>query len=363
MDRLSDFRIKIDAIRSILKTKGFDGIEIKSQTNFSYVTRGRGFIGLASVMACASLFITNNRVVLVGENIDAQRIFDEQLLSNPDIDLMIFPWDEPDHRNVIVESFAKNLKIATEVDLEHELYEIRTRLSEYDMDAFRELGKEAATIIENICKQLKKGIREYELAGEISKQLWEKNIEPITLLVAFDGRGQKYRHPVMVENRLENYALVGICGRRNGLIVSLTRDVLLKHDAEIMDHHSKCIRVNASFWNKLKPGTSVSEVFAAGVAQYGIEGYPLEYKEHHQGGLTGFIPRELRASFESKHVIRSGEAYAFNPTLKSAKVEDTVLVTNNGLEILTYTGNYSYENCTIMGKNINVPTVFVIEGN
>lgn len=361
MDRQSDFRMKIETIRSILSKKGVDGVEIKSQANFSYVTRGRGFIGLASVMACASLFVTQNRVVLIGENIDAQRLYEEQLLSNPDIELMMFPWDEPHQRNLMIDQFAKGLKIVSESDLDNELYEIRTHLSDYDSQSFRELSREAAHIVENICKKLKKGITEYALAGELSKQLWENNIEPITLLVAFDKRGHLYRHPVMVDNHLENYALVGICGRRNGLIVSLTRDVLLKNDPEIVEKHSKCVRVNAAFWNKLVPGTPISEVFAAGVAQYGIEGYPLEYKAHHQGGLTGFIPRELRATFESKHVIRSGEAYAFNPTINGAKVEDTVLVTDTGLEILTYTGNYVYENCVLFGENVKIPTVFVVE--
>lgn len=363
MDRQKDFRIKIKAIRSILSVKGFDGVELKSQSNFSYVTRGRGFIGLASVMACASLFVTNNRIVLIGENIDAKRLYEEQLMSNPDVELVLFPWDEPEKRSVLVEKFTKGLSIATESEIENELFKIRTSLSDYDKEDLRKLSLEAALVVENICKKLKPGISEYALAGEISKQLWENNIEPITLLIAFDERALKFRHPVMTANQLENYALVGICGRRNGLIVSLTRDVLIKHDSEMIEKHEKCARINAAFWNGLIPGKQVSEVFSQGVAQYEVEGDSVEYKEHHQGGLTGFIPRELRATFESEHIVRSGEAYAFNPTFKGAKVEDTVLVTDNGLEVLTYTDNYAYETCEVGGKNIKIPTVFVIEGN
>ena len=362
MDRRTDFKMKVDAIRQILDDAGFDGVEIKSQSNFSYVTRGRGFIGLASTVACASLYILKNRIVLFGENIDAQRMYVEQLDSNQDVDLIMFPWDEPEERAIRLNSFTKDMRIANESDLETELFNLRTILSEFDREDFKLLCQTSAQVVEGICKTLKPGLSEYELAGEIAKQLWANNIEPITILVAFDERALRYRHPVMTDNRLKNYALVGICGRRNGLIASVTRDVLVNGDDEMIEKHKKCARVNAAFWSSLQPGTNVSEIFAKGVAQYGVEGVPIEHKEHHQGGLTGFVPRELRASHLSNHVVRINEAYAFNPTIQGAKVEDTVLVTENGIEILTYTGDYAYETIDIGGKSINIPTVYVMDG-
>lgn len=355
-----DFDYKINAVRQILERTGYEGVEIKSQANFSFITRGRGFVGLASTIACCSLFITTERVCLVGENIDAKRVYQEQLLSNPKVELKAFPWDEPAKRALLVSELTEGKPMAQETDIEPELFEVRTLLSEYDKEDFRSLCREAAHIVENICKKLTVGISEYELAGEISKELWSNNIEPITLLVAFDERAMQYRHPVMTGNVLKNYALVGICGRRNGMIVSLTRDVLLKPDVEIVEKHSKCIRVNAAIWNSLKIGNTVSDTFKSAIEQYALEGYPLEYKEHHQGGLTGFIPRELRASLECSHIIREGEAYAYNPTIQGSKVEDTVLVTKNGLEILTYTGSYAYESCEVNGKMVMVPTAYTI---
>lgn len=359
--RLRDFEYKVKAIRALLDKKGVHGVEIKNQANFSYITRGRGFIGLASTVACGSLFITKDRVVLLGENIDARRLFEEQLPPHPMVELMAFSWDEPDQKTSMIQSITNGLVMISESELEPELFTIRTILSEYDQADFKVLCHEAAVTLETLCKQVKPGMTEYELAGEISKAFWSQNIEPITTLVAFDERALKYRHPVMTDKRLKNYALAGICGRRNGLIVSITRDVLIEPDPIMQEKHAKCVRVNGAFWEALKPGKSVSEVFGAGVNQYGLEGYPLEHKEHHQGGLTGFIPRELRASYESTHKVRVGEAYAFNPTIIGSKVEDTVLVTEWGLENLTHTGNYAYEKCLINGLEMEMPTVWVIK--
>lgn len=360
MTRNEDFLYKIEAIRTSLKEKQFDGIEIKSQANFSLITRGRGFIGLASTLACGSLFITLDHIYLVTENIEANRLFNEQLGENPLIKVLAFPWDEPNKRAVIVGVITGGLKIASENDLETELFTLRTIMSTYDLKEYQKLCLEAAEILESICKNLKRGMSEYELAGIIAHDLWRANIEPITTLIGFDERAQLYRHPVMHGNLLKNYALVGICGRRNGLIVSISRDVLIDKDEEMMLKHAKCAMVNAAFTNRLKVGNSLEDVFINGVNQYGEQGYPLEYKEHHQGGLTGFIPREIRANAGCIHIISENEVYAFNPTIQGAKCEDTVLVTNDGVKVMTYTGNYDYVTCEIDGEKTINSTVFVI---
>lgn len=360
MKREQDFDYKIEAIRAILVEKGYSCIEIKSQALFSYITKGRGFIGIASTMACANLFITLDGIYLVGDNIDTMRIYNEQMNSNPLVKVLMYQWYEPSKRSEIVDKITNGLKVASEGDLESELFKLRTVMTPYDKEEYKKLCHDAATIVEDICKNLKSGITEYELAGEISKQFWSNDIEPITLLVAFDERALLYRHPVMVNNTLKNYALVGICGRRNGLIVSITRDVLIDRDEEMIQKHDKCVMVNAAFLNALKIDNTLEEVFENGINEYSKQGYPQEYQEHHQGGLTGYIPREMKVNFLCKHLVRENEVYAFNPTIQGAKCEDTVLVTESGIEIMTYTGNYAYKTCEIDGQQYIMPTVYVI---
>lgn len=360
MNKNDNFIYKLKEIRKILTERNFDGVEIKSQANFSFLTRGRGFIGLASAASCGSLLITLNKVYLITENIEVMRLYEEQLDENPLIELLPFPWNEGQKRQEAIDRVARNLKIASESDIEKELFGIRTLISQYDYKDYKDLCQDSTIILEDICKNIKKGITEYQLAGEISKELWTKNIEPITILIGFDERALKRRHPVMIGNVLKNYALVGICGRRNGLIVSISRDVLIDGDREMEEKHRKCAMVNAAFLNSLKIGSTLEEVFEAGVNQYEKEGYPLEYLKHHQGGLTGFIPRELRANKGCVHKVRENEAYAFNPTIQGSKCEDTVFVTQNGIENLTYTGNYSYVECNMGNEKIIVPTVYVI---
>jgi hypothetical protein len=360
MSRNNDFLLKIDKLRSSFESKGYDGVEIKSQANFSCITRGRGFIGLASTLACGSLLITSNDVFLLSENIEAKRLYVEQLEANPMIKVVEFPWDDRSMRGTIYRDITNGLKIATENELESELFKLRTILSDYDIIDYKNLSYQAASILEEICKGLRPGITEYELAGVISNEFWQANIEPITILVAFDERACLYKHPLMIGNKLRNYALVSVCGRRNGLIVSITRNAMLMADQDILDNHSRCAAVYASFIEKLKVNEKLNNIFLSGIRQYEEVGYPCEYKNHHQGGLTGYVPREMRATADCSHVVSASEAYAFNPTIKNAKCEDTVLVTPDGVEIMTYTGNYVYESIRLNGETYLIPTVLAI---
>ena len=60
-------------------------------------------------------------------------------------------------------------------------------------------------------------------------------------------------------------------------------------------------------------------------------------RNHHQGGLTGYEPREFLAIPGSQEMVVEGQAFAWNPSIAGAKVEDTILVGAAGNEIITLT--------------------------
>ena len=350
---------KLVALRTMLDDKGFAALEISSQANFSWLTRGRGFIGLASVLSCGSIIITRQKAYLVADNIEAQRLYTEQLGESPQLETVEFPWNQPKKRADIVKNIVGGGRLATESELAHQLFEMRAVMTEWDIADYRALCKEAAQILEDVVSGLSLGVSGHEVVGEISKRFWSRGIEPITMLCAFDGRALKYRHPIPHAETLENYALVAICGRRGGLIVSATRNLLLREDAGMIAHHTKCAMVDAAATAQLIPGRVLGDIYNRMVAEYARQGHPGEETFHHQGGLTGFVPRELRAVPGCSHVVRRNEVYAFNPSLQGAKCEDTILVANTGPQVMTHTGEYAYISCQIDGQEILKPTVLV----
>jgi len=86
-----------------------------------------------------------------------------------------------------------------------------------------------------------------------------------------------------------------------------------------------------------RPGRSLGEVFIEGQRTYASQGFPDEWKHHHQGGAAGYEPREFLGLPDSQDIVAAGQAYAWNPSIRGAKVEDTILVGETGNEIITLT--------------------------
>ena len=81
---------------------------------------------------------------------------------------------------------------------------------------------------------------------------------------------------------------------------------------------------------------TTGEAFAAGIAAYGRAGFDRdEWRRHHQGGAAGYAGRDPRGTPAVTDPVQVDQAFAWNPTAAGAKVEDTVLVRADGIEVLT----------------------------
>lgn len=358
---LKDFREKVEKLRSVIKKEEMKGLIINNQNHFSWLTGGRGFIGLAATGACGSLIVTLDKVYLVAENIEATRLYKEQLGENPDIIVKEYPWQTPDKKMEIIEEICPSKDLLDEGSISSQMFQLRTVMSHYDIVRYREICKTTASTLEDICHTLKKGMSEYDLAGQISQKMWENNLEPITILIGFDDRALNYRHPVPTDKKLENYALVAVCTRRNGLIASATRMVALNDPGEEMMKRQKVAAyVDSVLAANTKPGNKLGDVFDKAVDAYASKDFDGEWKFHHQGGLTGYMPRELKGMSGVNHIVKTNEVYGWNPSVQGAKSENTLLVTEDGTENLTHTGNYDYITIEIDGKKYIQDNILIL---
>jgi antitoxin VapB len=96
-----------------------------------------------------------------------------------------------------------------------------------------------------------------------------------------------------------------------------------------------CAKVDAGFITSTRPGETLGSIFERAISVYANEGYPDEWKKHHQGGAAGYEPREYLGLPGSTDVVSAGQVYAWNPSITGYKSEDTILVGENGNEVLT----------------------------
>ena len=129
--------------------------------------------------------------------------------------------------------------------------------------------------------------------------------------------------------------MVACCGRRFGLVASTTRIVAFSPLGSDSELYRNLLEVEREFLDASMPGAGLAETFSKGTAGYDAHGFdPDEWRRHHQGGITGFNPRELIANGRSELTLRSGMAVGWNPSAAGFKVEDTTLVTATGAEPL-----------------------------
>ena len=92
-----------------------------------------------------------------------------------------------------------------------------------------------------------------------------------------------------------------------------------------------------------RPGRTWADALAAGQAGYREAGFDGEWREHVQGGPIGYLSREfdvVPGTEGAAQTIAAGTAFAWNPTVRGAKSEDTFVVTRSGPRPVTYTADW-----------------------
>jgi Xaa-Pro aminopeptidase len=331
MNRLEECTYKVNKVRTMLDETDCAGIIIRKQANFSWITAGgRAFIGLASEAACAAIVITTNGVYLAGNTIEVPRLLVEELPQGF-VEPITLPWrDDGTMDTALQQRFGK---LSSDAEQDGWFRDNRVILLQSEAERYAKLGRAAAEALEESCASLKPGMTEQEGAGKISERLWAAGIEPITLLVAANGRSERVRHFVPTGEKINDGVICSICARSGGLIASATRIVAFKKG--FARHYHALLRVEQAAFEATFPGTTFGDVLQAIIDGYAENGLPGEWENHHQGGLTAYLAREVRVDPGCRKTVRTGHAFAWNPSAAGAKCEDTVFLDEQGIRPLT----------------------------
>jgi Xaa-Pro aminopeptidase len=342
MDRVQEFEAKLSKVRGLLEERSLEVIVLSRRSNFAWLTGGgQNHVGVTTDFGAASLFIEHHQVLLQSSNIESARLMEEECAGLP-----LVPWVFDWSTDAIAAFNSRRLQGAPYgtdggpwgggVDLSNDLMRLRHPLMPAEVDRYRQLGGDAEQAMSEACYSLRPGMTEFQAAALLTGKCLERGIEATVRLVAFDERIDRFRHPIPTVKTLVKRALMVLGARRQGLIVSLSRMVSLGPiDSELRRKHDSVCRVDTVLNLHSNPGQSLSGILKAGITQYDKEGFPEEWHLHHQGGLTGYEGRDIRATPRNDYVLNSPTAVAWNPSITGTKSEDTFLVTEKGPENLT----------------------------
>lgn len=280
------------------------------------------------------LLVTADHEWLVTDVIEGPRLRDEEPLAG-DYTIVEHRWTA-EAGNELLSELADGATVAEAADLG--IDELRPVLDADAIDRYRALGRDTRAAFDETIAALTPTTTEREAAAQLAAAAWRRHGHVPVLLVAGADRLPRYRHPLATDALLGGRAMLVACVERGGLYASLTRivdfdepspDTVRRQAAT--DELLARVRDEAT-----QPGRTLGEVFGDLRRFYADAGFPDEWERHHQGGIAGYKSREVIATPDDPTVIRSGMAFAWNPSVAGAKSEETFVLHEGGVpEVLT----------------------------
>jgi len=333
---MSAFNQRLQPLRELMKEKGLDCFVLRRNPNLAWAIAGRAHVPTTIDMACFDLIITQDSATAITNVVEAPRLIAEELPS--EVSVKTIKWSEG--RDPLLPTGPKvgsDQLGADRIDLGVEVEMIRASLIESDLGRFKEICVDAAVALGNAMKQVESSDREIDVAGLITHSLWQADLEVAFLGVAGQDRVHKFRHPLPTVAVVGSRVSASICAKRKGLIASVTRIVTFGEVTEQMvSDYTSIYKVEAALLDATIVGKPFSDPINAAIAAYPANGFDAdEWTKHHQGGPTGFLPRDWPANQTSSRLIAHKQPIAWNPTGKGWKAEDTIVATTSGVELLT----------------------------
>jgi antitoxin VapB len=337
---MTEIELKLIQVRKLLEARALNGVLLERVSNFAWLTGGASsYVNTATDTGAASLLVTQEAGYVLTNNIEAPRLEQEEPLGATGFRVWVAPWYQP---HAAAAEMMRNMRLGADVarpgavDLAADLARLRLTLTPGEAARFRELGRICAGAMDAAIREVRPGMTELEIAGLLSKATLDRGALPIVNLIATDERIFRFRHPLPTGKAMERYAMLVLCGRKHGLVASVTRLVHFGPlSAELRRKAEACANVDATFIARTRPGARVADVFRAATDAYAAQGFPDEWQLHHQGGPAGYEPREYVATPDSTEVAAANQVYAWNPSITGVKSEDTILVGAAGNEVLT----------------------------
>jgi Xaa-Pro dipeptidase len=347
-----------------MQQKKLAGIMLTQVRNFEWATGGVGDnqVGRASEVGAASLLhAKDGRKLVIAAHSEIPRLIEDGL-GRLHYEAVESPWYEkqPDVGKLLGLSGTIGSDIEREGCTTVNVSSLRYQMTDAEILKYRALGQQSAEAVEEVTRQVKPGMTERQIEAMISNALMQRGIRPTVLLIGSDDRIFRFRHALPSDRTVEKYAMVNICGKKWGLVSSVTRFVHFGAlDAELKMKLHAAATVNSKYAHALKAGAKIPDIFKQATEWYAELGYPGEWKFHHQGGATGYGEREYLITPELTEVVLDHQAFAMNPTVQGAKAEDTILVQGDKTENLTATKNWPQIKVKVGGREYESPDILI----
>lgn len=343
-----------DAIRSIRASHDDAPLVVGSVNSVAWATGGVSRpIDRTANLDCIWLVEADEPTLLVS-SVEMPRFGAEGGLEEMGFKVVSVPWYEENGFERMALEVAKCQPhqllsdVGVGVDVSSELTTKRMNLSGGEREILRWLGVESARVLETAIRLWRPGVSaDYSIAAEIQFGLEAIGAEAVCLIVGGDERVRTFRHPMMNGDVVNDLLMAVIVARWSGLHVAATRIATTNKDERLSDDLSLVASVARETLSATKSTNTWGDAYSAMARGYRDVGHGQAWRDHWQGGPIGYGQREFELSPEANQspywslAIEQSAAVAWNPSLHGgAKVEDTFLLGESGIECVTTTGQW-----------------------
>ena len=331
---------KLSGLCKIARAAGCGGLILRKQASLSWLLGGRSHVPNTLDAACFDVLldVATRELTIVVNAIEAPRLQATELKGLTARFHVVQWWEDRGGALPSGDDIGSDASIPARINLSEDIAALRRRFTPLQQTRLQQVSTDAARAATRAALQLTPTMTEYQAAGAFAQEFLADGMDPIVLLVAGADRMARDRHPLPTTAVLGSRGMLVCCARRHGVVASVTRIATFQPltSAE-KDGYSRLLQVESDFLDATRPGASLGDAFSSGVAGYAAHGFdPDEWHRHHQGGLSGWEPREFPARMDSSQVLTAGNVVAWNPSGDGWKVEDTCLVTADGVEPLVH---------------------------
>jgi Xaa-Pro dipeptidase len=349
-----------------MKNTNVDALLLSRHENIAWLTAGLADVrvGILRESGPASLLLTaDNRVFYLTTQNEAQRLAEEEfaLLDFTPVVRPVFGGDIAAQ----VTEVAGNARVGTDMPLAQfaavSPQPLRYELTTSEIKRYRWASRQVADIVTGLLLELRPGISERAMQAVLAERLLRIGILPSVYLTAVDDRILRYKHAVPRDGVLARFAMLGVCARYGGLVVAMTRFAHIgEMPTQLRDHFAVVSDINARLQAATQPGASSAALYEVARSAYAEAGHAEEVTHHHQGGATGYMEREWFAQPGGTEIVGNAQAFAWNPNLHGAKAEDTVLLHDGKLEVLTATPELPSVDISLNGISYRSAGVLIV---
>jgi Xaa-Pro dipeptidase len=364
MNKKAETNLKIRRIIAYLGKNDYEVAVFGRQDNFAWISSGgtNKILDTSEYGACL-LLISKDKRLVIAYSMDGRRIIDEEL-DGLDFELIDMKWLEGDIYGRAT-SLLKNKKAVSDIYLKgadfklKDLYGLHYPFTENEIEKLKWLSEKAEIIIYETVKKLKPNMTELEAQKILLKESADNEISVPVCLIGSDERISMYRHPLPSMKKIKKMLMLAPAFRKWGIFAPVTRMAYFGNQLgdDIKNKYEAVCKIEANVFSMCKPGTRFIDILERQKTLYKEFGFAEEWKNHFQGGLTGYFANDPTQYTNEKATIIENQSFNWYITITGVKVEEVFLSTSG---LLSSKGLWPLKKYSVEGQSFALPQILVV---